>query len=319
MSDSLSPQSPDPDEPDLQKMLNDMLAGSADNPQLAEALKAMGIDRLDPAAMGMIGAQLKAMFSASPGEVFNAELATDVARKTVSAAGDTSVGAATRREVEEAAHVAGLWLDDVTQLSAPGIAARAWSRAEWVDQTMPVWRTLVEPVAAGVSSAIVAAMRGQMGNLDPSQLPPGLPAGVDVGAMMGQMEPMLARMSASMFGAQVGQAVGALAGDLLSGTEVGLPLVGGHAVALLPANIAEFADGLEIDLSEVRLYVAVREAARVRLFADVPWLGPQLVAAGSARRRGTRRGAHLLRVGRRDHGAGRGGLGGAPAPGSAST
>ena len=282
MSDSLTPQSPDPDEPDFQKMLSELLGSNADNPQLAEALKAMGIDRLDPAAMGMISAQLQAMFSSDPGEVFNAELATDVARKTVSAAGDTSLGATARREVEEAAHVAGLWLDDVTQLSAPGVAARAWSRAEWVDQTMPVWRTLVEPVASGVSAAIVAAMRGQMGSLDPSQLPPGLPAGMDVGAMMGQMEPMLARMSASMFGAQVGQAVGALAGDLLSGTEVGLPLVEGHAVALLPANIASFAEGLEIDLSEVRLYIAVREAARVRLFADVPWLAPQLVAAVQA-------------------------------------
>ena len=282
MSDSLSPQSPDPDEPDFQQMLSNLLGGAADNPQLAEALKAMGVDRLDPAAMGMISAQLKAMLSASPDEPFNAELATDVARKTVSAAGDASVGDAARREVEEAAHVAGLWLDDVTQLTAPGVAARAWSRAEWVDQTMPVWRTLVEPVASGVSAAIVAAMRGQMGNLDPSQLPPGVPAGMDLGAMMGQMEPMLARMSASMFGAQVGQAVGALGGDTLSGTEVGLPLVQGNAVALVPANIAAFAEGLEVDLAEVRLYLAVREAARVRLFADVPWLGPQLVAAVQA-------------------------------------
>ena len=144
MSDSLSPQSPDPDEPDFQQMLSNLLGGAADNPQLAEALKAMGVDRLDPAAMGMISAQLKAMLSASPDEPFNAELATDVARKTVSAAGDASVGDAARRDVEEAAHVAGLWLDDVTQFTAPGVAARAWSRAEWVDQTMPVWRTAID-------------------------------------------------------------------------------------------------------------------------------------------------------------------------------
>ena len=117
MSDSLTPQSPDPDEPDFQKMLSELLGSNADNPQLAEALKAMGIDRLDPAAMGMISAQLKAMFSSDAGEVFNAELATDVARKAVSAAGDASLGATARREVEEAAHVAGLWLDDVTQLT----------------------------------------------------------------------------------------------------------------------------------------------------------------------------------------------------------
>jgi putative hydrolase len=48
---------------------------------------------------------------------------------------------------------------------------------------------------------------------------------------------------------------------------------------MLPANIGAFAEGLEVDLVEVRLYLAVREAARVRLFAEVAWLGPQLVAA----------------------------------------
>ena len=85
-----------------------------------------------------------------------------------------------------------------------------------------------------------------------------------------------------MFGMQVGQAVGVLAGSLVSGTDVGLPLVPSHGVAMLPANIATFAEGLEVDLGEVRLYLAVREAARVRLFAEVAWLGPQLVAAVQA-------------------------------------
>ena len=48
---------------------------------------------------------------------------------------------------------------------------------------MPVWRTLVEPVAEGVSAAIVAAMRGQMGQpRRPRELPPGVPAGMDLGA-----------------------------------------------------------------------------------------------------------------------------------------
>jgi putative hydrolase len=275
----------DPDEPDFEAMLASLLGG-ADNPEVAKALGAMGIDKIDPATMGMIGAQLKAMFTGGgPAEPFNLELATDMARKSVAAQGDSTVGDAARREIEQAVQIAGLWLDAVTDLSAPHGAVRAWSRAEWVDQTMPMWRELVEPVAAGVSTAVVAAMRAQMGQLGAGEdmgALPGLPAGMDPGALMGQMEPMLARMSGSMFGAQVGQAVGALAGDLVSGTDVGLPLVPGHAIALLPANIETFAEGLEVELAEVRLYLAVREAARVRLFAAVAWLGPQLVAAVQA-------------------------------------
>ena len=284
MSDHPQQQPADPDEPDFAAMLASLLGG-ADNPEVAKALAAMGIDKIDPATMGMIGAQLKAMFSGGNAEPFNLELATDVARKSVSAQGDSTVGVAARREIEQAVQIASLWLDDATDLSAPNGAVHAWSRAEWVDQTMPMWQELVEPVAAGVSTAVVAAMRAQMGQLgageDLAEIP-GLPAGMDPGALMGRLEPMLAGMSGSMFGAQVGEAVGALAGDLVGGTDVGLPLVPGHAIALLPANIETFAEGLEVDLAEVRLYLAVREAARVRLFAQVAWLGPQLVAAVQA-------------------------------------
>jgi putative hydrolase len=283
VSDHPHQQPTDPEEPDFAAMLASLLGG-ADNPEVTKALGAMGIDKIDPATMGMIGAQLKAMMSGDAAEPFNLELATDVARKTVAAQGDSSIGNAARLEIEEAVQIATLWLADVTDLSAVDGAVHAWSRAEWVDQTMPMWRELVEPVAVGVSTAVVAAMRAQMGQLGGEDLAamPGLPAGMDPSALMGQLEPMLARMSGSMFGAQVGQAVGALATDLVSGTDVGLPLVPGHGIALMPANIESFADGLEVDLAEVRLYLAVREAARVGLFAEVAWLGPQLVAAVQA-------------------------------------
>jgi putative hydrolase len=278
------PANPDePNEPDFAAMLASLL-GASDNPEVARALAAMGVDNMDPATMAMVGAQLKSMFSGGAGEPFNVELATDVARKSVAAEGDAVVGEVDRRAVEQAVEVAHLWIDAVTDLPAPAGQVHAWSRAEWVDQTMPMWRVLVEPVAAGVSTAVVAAMRSQMGELEAGDMPaiPGLPPGQDPSALMGQVEPMLARMSGAMFGAQVGQAVGALAGSLVSGTDVGLPLVPDHGVALLPANVATFAEGLEVDLAEVRLYLAVREAARVRLFAEVAWLGPQLVAAVQA-------------------------------------
>ena len=271
-----------PEEPDFAALLASLL-GASDNPEVAKAMAAMGIDKMDPATMNMVGEQLKSMFSGGPAEPFNVELANDVARKTVAAEGDSIVGDVARREIEQAVEVAHLWIDAVTDLPAPAGPVHAWSRAEWVDQTMPMWRQLVEPVAAGVSTAVVAAMRAQMGELGSGEGLPAIPGlegmqGIDPSALMGQVEPMLERMSGTMFGAQVGQAVGALAGTVVSGTDVGLPLVPSHGVALLPANITIFAEGLEVDLTEVRLYLAVREAARVRLFAEVAWLGPQLVA-----------------------------------------
>jgi len=271
------PDDEEPQQPDLSELLRSILGGDSGNDQLASALEQMGVQDMNPQMMQMLQSQLQAMMSGPVDGAVNLELATDVARKTVAAAGDATVGAAATRDVEQVVQVANLWLDEVTEFPAVG-PAKALSRAEWVEQTMPMWRQLVEPVAAGVNGAIEKAMGEQLRRLDPGDAEQlGLPAGMNPAALMGQMQPMMARMSAGMFGAQVGQAVGALAGDLVSGSEVGLPLTGG--VAMLPANVSDFADGLEVDAGEINLYLAVREAARARLFAAVPWLGPALIAA----------------------------------------
>lgn len=284
-----SPQVPNtPDEPDFAKLIEQVLS-DPDNPAVAQALRQMGIDKLDPATIGLISSQMKSFFEAAPTEGLNADLAQDVARKTVSAAGDTLVSGPQRRAVADAVGVAALWLDEVTTFAGADAPVRAWSRAEWVAGTMPMWAQLVGPVATGVTHAIAAAMRSQMEGLGEAGLPeggvpglpgmPGLPPGMDLQAMMSQMEPFVARMSSSMFGAQTGQAVGNLAGEVLTGTEVGLPLLADHSVVLLPANIEAFAAGLDLEEAQVRLYLAVRENARVRLFRDVPWLASQLVDA----------------------------------------
>lgn len=281
MSNSpLEPSGPE-EPPDFAEILKSLMGGDLGaDPAMADALKQMGLENIDPAMMQMVGAQLQAMMSGSADDgSFNAELATDIARKQVSAGGDKSVTAGTERDVEQVVQVANLWLDQVTDFAVSG-PARAASRAEWVEATMPLWRGLVEPVAAGVSGAIRSAMRQQFGALGTADLAElGLPAGIDASTMMGQMEPIVGRMSAAMFGMQVGQAVGALAGDLVTGTEVGLPLVPNGEVMILPANVAAFAEGLHIDAGEVHLYLAVREAARMRLFGSVGWIGPALIAA----------------------------------------
>lgn len=279
---------PDPNEPDLSAFLEHLLAEGGD-PAIANALRQMGVDPSNPATMQLLGAQLRSLFAAAPASGgMNEQIALDIARKTVAAEGDRVVSEAERGQTTEAVHVAGLWLDGATQFSAPTIRSHTWSRSEWVTHTMPTWSRLVEPVATGVTSAISAAMTKQFKRFSEEfggqDLPPipGLPAGLDLSAAMGQLGPAMSAMSSSVFGVQTGRAVGNLAGEVVTGTEVGLPIVGDAGVALLPANIEAFAEGLEIDLPQVRLFLAVRESARVRLFADVPWLASQVMAAVEA-------------------------------------
>ena len=295
------PALPDPDDegsrpgPDeLAKMLADLVGDPSivDNPQIRAALSAMGGMDLDPAQLAIVRQQMEAMFSGpTPDGPLDPAQATDMARRVTAASGDTSVSQADRKALGEAVHVAQLWLDQATDFEAAAAAPQVWSRAEWVEATMPAWIQLVGPVADGVTGAMTSAMRGQLddlaehGGLEQLGSVPGMPAippGTDPSMLMSQMGPMVQRMSAMMFAAQTGQAVGTLAGEVLSGTEVGLPLLSDHAVALLPQSIAEFSEGLAVDPAQVRLYLAARESARSRLFTAAPWLAAALTSAVQA-------------------------------------
>ena len=221
----------------------------------------------------------------------NWDLAKDVARQAA-AGDDPSIGPAERTAVTDAIRLAELWLDPTTSFPAATTSASAWSRAEWIEATLPTWTELVEPVASKVVEAFSGELTGGLagglggaGGLAGFGLA-GLPGGDGdseatgpVPDMAAPLLSMMRQMGGVMFGGQVGQALGTLSREVVSSTDVGLPLAGiGHA-ALIPAGIASFGEGLGVAPDEVRLFLALREAACHRLFAGVPWLRGRLVAA----------------------------------------
>ena len=105
-------------------------------------------------------------------------------------------------------------------------------------------------------------------------------------AMAGPLLGMMRSMGGAMFGTQIGQALGVLAGEVVGSTDIGLPLGPAGKAALLPGNIATFGEGLGVPQEEVRLYLALREAAHQRLFAHVPWLRSHLFGAVEGYARG---------------------------------
>ena len=272
--------------PDLASMVRELFGPDAQlPPELTHLFAAMQADPASSPLASIVHRQLDAFFGDHSPSARMAS-STDLARKVAATGGDRSVTDGERHDIEQAVAVARLWLDPVTTLDSPAGPARAWSAAEWVQASMPRWYAVIEPVSEGVAAAGAQALRRQLGQLGGAGglgdlgVPGGQSfGGVDFGQVAGSIGPMLQRMAAGMFAAQIGQAVGALAGDVLSGTEAGLPLVDTGTVALLPAAVAAFAAGLALDPAEVRLHLAVREAARVRLFGEVPWLAAQLEAA----------------------------------------
>jgi putative hydrolase len=212
----------------------------------------------------------------------NWDLAKNVARHAIAAAGDPSILEAQRREITEAVRLADLWLDEATTFPSGIRKIEAWSRSEWLEATFPVWAKLCDPIAAKG----VEAMSGML-NFDPAQLGEDVPEemrqalgafGGGSGGLAG-LSGMLRQIGGAMIGSQTGTAVGELAREVVGSTDIGLPLGPEGVAALLPAGVAQFGQGLSVELGEVRLFLALREAAHHRLFAHVPWLRAHLLGA----------------------------------------
>ncbi|HLI40050.1 MAG TPA: zinc-dependent metalloprotease, partial [Streptosporangiaceae bacterium] len=180
-----------------------------------------------------------------------------------------------------AIRLADLWLDEAAAFASGVRKAEAWSRSEWLEATFGVWTKLIDPIAAKG----VEAMSGML-TADPQQLGAGVPEEVRqaLGALGGGgglqgLAAMLRQLGGAMIGSQTGTAVGELAREVVSSTDIGLPLGPEGTAALLPAGVAEFGRGTSVDPGEVRLFLALREAAHQRLFAHVPWLRAHLLGA----------------------------------------
>src|SRR6516164_729299 len=215
----------------------------------------------------------------------NWDLAKNVARHAISAAGDPSVLEAQRREITEAVRLADLWLDEATTFPSGIRKIEAWSRSEWLEATFPIWAKLCDPIAAKG----VEAMSGML-NIDPAQLGEEVPEemrqalgalGGGAGGLGGLagLSAMLRQIGGAMIGSQTGTAVGELAREVVGSSDIGLPLGPEGVAALLPAGVAQFGQGLSVDAGEVRVFLALREAAHQRLFAHVPWLRAHLLGA----------------------------------------
>ncbi|MGB8504946.1 zinc-dependent metalloprotease, partial [Mycobacterium sp.] len=81
-------------------------------------------------------------------------------------------------------------------------------------------------------------------------------------------------------------ALATLSKEVLTSTDIGLPLGPQGVAALMPDAIEELSNGLEQPRSEILTFLAAREAAHHRLFSHVPWLASQLLNAVESYARG---------------------------------
>ena len=215
--------------------------------------------------LGKIFSQLGEMFSGA-GTKGSGPVNYDLARKLASSSiGFTApIAEATSGASADAVHLADTWLDGACALPAGATKAVAWTPQDWVDGTMDTWKRLCDPMAAQISTVWSAALPEE------------------AKAMAGPLMAMMTQMGGMAFGQQLGQALGTLSKEVLTSTDIGLPLGPKGVAVLMPDAIEALSEGLEQSRSEIMTFLAAREAAHHRLFSGVPWLSGQLLSSVEA-------------------------------------
>jgi putative hydrolase len=254
---------PDPEE--LRRIWEQMLSQGFDPEALA---KAAGFDG-SPESLQQLFANIQGAFliptPPTEGSGVNWQAAAQSA-KELAKVGATSFDDSGKKELLEAIGIANLWLNEATSISEVLIEPKLLSRTLWVDDALPLFRALAEPVADRMNRSLGEAIQEQL----PEELQDSLKGASDIMRSAGAM----------MFAMQLGQALGQLSKEALTGTEVGLPIYVDQRPAFVLQNLQEFIKTLELgsDKDQAYIYMVLRELAHTRLFKHSKWLREKVVA-----------------------------------------
>ncbi|MFG6491558.1 zinc-dependent metalloprotease [Microbacterium sp. P03] len=244
-------RSPEDDFQELMRQLFAGMGGDVDPEQLAK------MSGMDPAMMQAVMSQLQGAFNTSDPGGISWDLAK---RQALHIANQDGLGvtAGQRTDLDQAFALATLWLSEATTISELSSPPRTLTRGGWVEETLPVWQELAEPVASSIADALTATLREQ--------------APEEMQSLIAGAGKLMRTVGGSLFATQLGQVVGRLATEVVSGGDVGIPVMPAGEAAILPQNFADFGRDLEIPDDQLALYIATRELAHARLFRHAKWL-----------------------------------------------
>lgn len=258
---SMSEDSQPGSEDEFRDMLRQFLSGNSEIDP-SKLVGAAGLPN-DPAFMAKLMSQLQSAVNRSGDGIdwgLATEQATEIGSQSAVATAPAQVSA-----LEQAFHVAALWLDEVTYVAELTATPVLMTRAEWSKASMPVWSQLAEPVADSISGSLTRVLSEQ--------------APEEMRDMLAGASQVMRSVGGALFAMQLGQVVGQLSTEVVSGGDVGIPLLDDGQAALVPQNVAAFGEGLDVDASQVQLYLAVRELAHARLFRHARWLRLHLISS----------------------------------------
>jgi len=247
----------EPNPEDFQEFIRKMMSGAGggefDMSALQDALGGAEGLQLDPAMMAGLMQQLQGAFGGSDPWENALRQALHIANREGQGVTDGS-----RTSLVDAFALANLWLGEATTISELAENPKAMTRGEWVEKTLPVWKEIAGPVSTSIADALTGALDTQVPE--------------DMRDAIQGAGKLMRGLGSSVFAAQFGQVLGNLSLEVVSGGDVGIPVLPAGTAAVIPQNITAFGEGLEIPEDQIALYLATRELAYARLYRHAKWL-----------------------------------------------
>jgi putative hydrolase len=210
----------------------------------------------NPALLQNLFSQARSLME--PGESVNWSLAREQAL-TIARKDQKPINQNLEAEAKKAFEIAQLWLAEATSFSSSA-QVKILSREVWVQDALPLFEKLGNPLATKMSKALGE----NLGGLLPEEMQSVLIPATN----------FIQNAGATIFATQLGVAVGQLSSKALSAGEIGIPII--ERPGLVIQNIESFLAELETPKSEILIYLAVRELAISSLFHSNRWLLDQI-------------------------------------------
>lgn len=262
MSNENMPEGFDPE--DFAKFLQELLSGDG-NINAEELARVAGLPN-DPAAIQALLSQLQNAIKQGESQTVAGVNWTVATQQALTAARDGSkaVSEGARSALNDATHIANLWLDQATALSAMASEPKFISREVWVQDALPLFQELAGPIAQRVANALTENLQAN------------LPSEMDNFAQ--GAGGIMRSAGGALFAMQLGSALGKLSHEVITGGDIGLPFYSESRAAFVSQNLSEFIRDNDLDESQANIYIAVREFAHARLFRHSRWLREAVIA-----------------------------------------
>jgi hypothetical protein len=195
-------------EEQFQEMMRQLMSGGALDP---EQLSRMSGVPVDPAMLAQIMQQVQGAFAQGGADGSISWEATRRQALHIANQGDLGISQGQRTDLDQAFALADLWLSEATAIAPLAVQPRVITRGQWVEETLPVWQEVAEPVATSIADALTEALRSQ--------------APEEMQEMVQNAGRLMRGLGGSIFAGQLGQVVGRLSLEVVSGSDAGIPVM----------------------------------------------------------------------------------------------